>query len=255
MHKLLLVFAAIAATAMGQLFGNNGITKCSLLKPTNADCCFMLDSQHDRSRGSQDLTTSPYNINLVHANGKTLNKFSKTDSHSHTLWNLTALMDDPNNPGEQIIGKSIRLQLYAERSSDCFDQFWVQAHKLIPVNDHKARSGGEESIIAGSFVEFPGKAEFPKDSNGKKVGCDKRLFYKNTDATIVSADSTCKKEVDLEWIPPPKCTEDEKNIGNTLLCRLPKDLYFFTFTMGKSSEDQFWVGQTSFGFYVNILED
>ena len=34
-------------------------------------------------------------------------------------------------------------------------------------------------------------------------------------------------------------------------CRTKDDIFFFTFTMGDTSSKQFWVGQNSFGFYLD----
>ena len=88
-----------------------------------------------------------------------------------------------------------------------------------------------------------------------KVGCDKRLFGKNTEATVVSSTNNCQRELYLSWTPPPQCTQDQINTGATLLCRRQEDLYFFTFTVGNSQKDRFYIGQNSFGFYVNHRVD
>jgi len=140
------------------------------------------------------------------------------------------------------------MQLYTK--GECFDHFWVQANKLVTATS--------ESVLSGSFVEKPGEAEYPyyKTKNDAKhvVGCDeKTLFGKNTVATIVSADEKCDKDIELAWTPPPLCTQAQIKSKATLLCRQKEDLYFFTFTVGNSQTRNYYVGQNSFGFFVNPL--
>merc|ERR1711981_1240692 len=114
------------------------------------------------------------------------------------------------------------------------------------------------TMLAGSFNEIPDVAVYPYFflKNGeKKVGCDTSPSDKNTEATITSpgtlANNKCHREVNLVWNPPQKCTNDQITSGETSKCRVKEDIYFFTFTMGNTRKDKFWVGQNSFGFYVD----
>jgi len=93
--------------------------------------------------------------------------------------------------------------------------------------------------------------------NGEqKIGCENKGSNTNTKATIVSTfDHNCKREVNLAWTPPVKCTTEQIKNGETLNCRSKDDVYFFTFTVGSTKLDKFWVGQNTFGFYVNHFYD
>lgn len=242
MAKAVLLFSLFTTTSLvqGSLFG---ASTCQLLKPLDPECCFMTDSEHSRSQGSAPLSNSPFMMNLVTAKGKSLNKFEKTTLNNNNMWRLTPLKEDPNNPGNEIPGGPIRLQLAT--TDECFDQFWVQGHKLIMKT--------QETVLSGSFIEEPGVAEYPhQKTNGDRnnVGCDTRLFGKNTEATIVSPTSICQREIGLSWTPPPKCTQDQIRNGATHLCRQEEDVYFFTFTTGNSQKSRYYIGQNTFGFHV-----
>ena len=110
MFKILSVFVAVAATAKGQfgLFG--GGQQCSLIKPSDPQCCFMLDPEHEKSQGnSQDIARSPYLINLIGIKDKSFNKFERTASPN--LLKLSPLKDDPNDPAKQIKGGAVKMQV------------------------------------------------------------------------------------------------------------------------------------------------
>ena len=87
----------------------------------------------------------------------------------------------------------------------------------------------------------------------QKVGCDKSLSNNNQKATIVSHGKFDKERngVELAWNPPQKCTEEQIKEEDTMKCRAKNDLFFFTFTMGDTKSKLFWVGQNSFGFYLD----
>ena len=111
-------------------------------------------------------------------------------------------------------------------------------------------------MLVGSFKEVPELAIYPNSTmqDGKrKVGCDTDPSNISK-ATIVSSNSMhtmYKREVELAWTPPPKCRNDQIERGDTMKCRVENDLYFFTFTMGSTRDEKFWIGQNSFGFYVD----
>lgn len=228
---------------------------CAVLKPSNPDCCFMTDRNHERTQGAEPLHSSPYLMNLVTIGSKQLNKFEKVKLprgdlvNGTVIWKLTPLKRDPKNREKQIKGGPIKMQIYS--TSLCFDQFWVQAKKLIELPS--------TTVLAGSFDEIPNEAIYPyytKQNGERKVGCDTSNNNTNTEATITSSsalalNNKCQREVDLAWTPPPKCTNDQITSGDTSMCRSKDDLYFFTFTMGNTASDKFWVGQNSFGFYVD----
>lgn len=228
---------------------------CAVLKPSNPDCCFMTDRNHERTQGAEPLHSSPYLMNLVSIDSKQLNKFEKGKlprgdlGNGTVIWKLTPLKRDPHDREQQAEGGPIKMQIYT--TGMCFDQFWVQAKKLIELPS--------TTILAGSFEEIPDVAVYPqytKQNGERMVGCDNSPSNNNTEATIVSSSAVafnhnCPREVDLAWNPPQKCTPDQIISGDTLKCRVKDDLYFFTFTMGNTKNDKFWVGQNSFGFYVD----
>lgn len=232
---------------------------CVVVRPNNPDCCFMIDRDHDRTQGAEPLHTSPYLINLVSVGKKQLNMFEKVKRprddlvNGTVIWKLTPLKKDPQNRKQQIKGGPIRMQIYT--TGRCFDQFWVQAKKLIGLPS--------TTVLSGSFEEIPDLAEYPsytKQNGERKVGCDNDPSNNNTEATIVSAssialNSKCQREVDLAWNPPQKCTKDQITSGDTMKCRSKDDLYFFTFTLGNTANHKFWAGQNSFGFYVDHAYD
>ena len=84
---------------------------CAILKPSNPACCFMTDRNHERTQGSEPLSTSPYFINLVSGNKGQLNNFVKVAVNDTELWKLTPLKTDPENREEQIAGGPIKLQV------------------------------------------------------------------------------------------------------------------------------------------------
>lgn len=254
MMKVIVVLLTTTSLAQCALFG--GDDSCSLLTPTNPECCFMTDKDHKKSQalsGSLPLYNSPFIVNLVTANQKTLNKLEAREFQGNTIQKLTPLMNDPKNQGEQIPGGPVRIELTGRNT--CFDHFWVQGQKYLP---DKA-----EGELSGSFIEEQHVAEYPYtmiDSDaGKiknKVGCDKRLFGGKKEATVVSPTNKCQNSVILSWIPPPRCTQDQLNSGVTHLCRRDDDIYFFLFTMGNTqAENKFYIGQNTFGFYVSELVD
>ena len=54
--------------------------------------------------------------------------------------------------------------------------------------------------------------------------------------------------VELAWNPPQRCgVQQTKEVK----CRMKNDIFFFTFTMGNTKSKRFWVGQNSFGFYID----
>ena len=88
-----------------------------ILTPSNPDCCFMTDAEHERTKPfGQPLAKSPFKINLVAVGKRTLNKFEKAkyqDSDVFTnLWKLTPLQDNPSPTiDEQVEGGPIKLQV------------------------------------------------------------------------------------------------------------------------------------------------
>ena len=92
-------------------------TNCEgILTPSNPDCCFMIDPEHERTKPfGQPLEKSPFKINLVAAGKRALNKFEKAkyqDSDVFTnLWKLTPIQDQPNKE-EPVEGGPIKLQVY-----------------------------------------------------------------------------------------------------------------------------------------------
>ena len=86
-------------------------TNCAVLRPSNPDCCFMTDRNHERTQGSEPLSSSPYLINLVSGNKGTLNKFEKVTVNGTVLWKLTPLKRDPENREEKIPGGPIRMEV------------------------------------------------------------------------------------------------------------------------------------------------
>ena len=139
-------------------------------------------------------------------------------------------------------------QLYTSDWTNCFDQFWVQARKLVAFPS--------TTMLAGSFGEVPEVAVYPNATmqDGKrKVGCaeDPSNISKATIASPNFRLNICKTEVDLAWTPPPRCKGDQVRRGDTMKCRVEDDLYFFTYTMGSTRSGKFWVGQNSFGFSVD----
>jgi len=253
----LFIFALLTATSLvqGALFG--GDNSCELLTPTNPDCCFMTDKDHKKSQallGSLPLYKSPFIVNLVTANQKTLNKLEAREFQGNVIQKLTPLIDDSQNPGNQIPGGPVRIEL-TSNAGTCFDHFWVQGQKYLP---DKA-----EGELSGSFKEELHVAEYPYtmiESNSGKikntVGCDKRLFGGKKEATVVSPTNKCQNSVILSWTPPPKCTQDQLNSGASHLCRRNEDIYFFLFTIGNTKGgNKFYIGQNTFGFYVSELVD
>ena len=91
-------------------------TNCEgILTPSNPDCCFMIDPEHERTKPfGQPLEKSPFKINLVAAGKRALNKFEKAkyqDSDVFTnLWKLTPIQDQPNKE-EPVEGGPIKLQV------------------------------------------------------------------------------------------------------------------------------------------------
>ena len=91
-------------------------TNCEgILTPSNPDCCFMIDPNHERTKPfGQPLEKSPFKINLVAAGKQPLNKFEKAKYKNSdvftNLWKLTPLKEIPIN-GEQIEGGPIKLQV------------------------------------------------------------------------------------------------------------------------------------------------
>jgi len=231
-------------------------TNCEgILTPSNPDCCFMTDPEHERTKPfGQPLEKSPFKINLVAVGKRTLNKFEKAkyqDSDVFTnLWKLTPLQDNPNpSNDEQVVGGPIKLQLYNEDTQVSFDQFWIQAKKFVQP---------ESFQLAGSFNQIPNVAVYPNMTmhNGeRKVGCDDPNYEENISerATIVSHTSFDPERIGIElaWNPPPRCTEEQIESGQTMKCRKKEDIFFFTFTMGNTRTTKFYIGQNSFGFYVD----
>jgi len=226
-------------------------TNCEgILTPMNPDCCFMTDPDHERTKPfGQPLENSPYKINLVAVEKKQLNKFEKSTFNNSDMWTLTPLMDQAqNNVEEELMeGGPIRLQLYNDITKEGFDQFWVQAKKFVaPDSWH----------LAGDFIEIPNIAVYPNmtmHDGMRKVGCDKEVDNNNVKATIVSHRLFDYERygVELAWNPPQKCTDEQIESGETMKCRTKDSIYFFTYTMGDTATGKFWIGQNSFGFYVD----
>jgi len=226
-------------------------TNCEgILTPMNPDCCFMTDPDHERTKPfGQPLENSPYKINLVAVEKKQLNKFEKSTFNNSDMWTLTPLMDQAqNNVEEELMeGGPIRLQLYNDVTKEGFDQFWVQAKKFVaPDSWH----------LAGDFIEIPNIAVYPNmtmHDGMRKVGCDKEVDNNNIKATIVSHRLFDYERygVELAWNPPQRCTDEEVESGETMKCRTKDSIYFFTYTMGDTATGKFWIGQNSFGFYVD----
>jgi len=226
-------------------------TNCEgILTPMNPDCCFMTDPDHERTKPfGQPLENSPYKINLVAVEKKQLNKFEKSTFNNSDMWTLTPLMDQAqNNVEEELMeGGPIRLQLYNDITKEGFDQFWVQAKKFVaPDSWH----------LAGDFIEIPNIAVYPNmtmHDGMRKVGCDKEVDNNNVKATIVSHRLFDYERygVELAWNPPQRCTDEEIESGETMKCRTKDSIYFFTYTMGDTATGKFWIGQNSFGFYVD----
>jgi len=226
-------------------------TNCEgILTPMNPDCCFMTDPDHERTKPfGQPLENSPYKINLVAVEKKQLNKFEKSTFNNSDMWTLTPLMDQAqNNVEEELMeGGPIRLQLYNDVTKEGFDQFWVQAKKFVaPDSWH----------LAGDFIEIPNIAVYPNmtmHDGVRKVGCDKEVDNNNVKATIVSHRLFDYERygVELAWNPPQRCTDEQIESGETMKCRTKDSIYFFTYTMGDTATGKFWIGQNSFGFYVD----
>jgi len=226
-------------------------TNCEgILTPMNPDCCFMTDPDHERTKPfGQPLENSPYKINLVAVEKKQLNKFEKSTFNNSDMWTLTPLMDQAqNNVEEELMeGGPIRLQLYNDITKEGFDQFWVQAKKFVaPDSWH----------LAGDFIEIPNIAVYPNmtmHDGMRKVGCDKEVDNNNVKATIVSHRLFDYERygVELAWNPPQRCTDEQIESGETMKCRTKDSIYFFTYTMGDTATGKFWIGQNSFGFYVD----
>ena len=87
----------------------------------------------------------------------------------------------------------------------------------------------------------------------RKVGCDKDVDNNNVKATIVSHRLFDYERygVELAWNPPQRCTDEQIESGETMKCRTKDSIYFFTYTMGDTATGKFWIGQNSFGFYVD----
>jgi len=226
-------------------------TNCEgILTPMNPDCCFMTDPDHERTKPfGQPLENSPYKINLVAVEKKQLNKFEKSTFNNSDMWTLTPLMDQAqNNVEEELMeGGPIRLQLYNDVTKEGFDQFWVQAKEFVaPDSWH----------LAGDFIEIPNIAVYPNmtmHDGMRKVGCEKEVDNNNAKATIVSHRLFDYERygVELAWNPPQKCTDEQIESGETMKCRTKDSIYFFTYTMGDTATGKFWIGQNSFGFYVD----
>jgi len=223
-------------------------TNCEgILRPGNPDCCFMTDAKHERTKNwTQPLENSPYKINLVAVEHRTLNKFTKTKYNNTDMWKLTPLIDNMNT-NEQRPGGPIKLQIYADDSNRGFDQFWVQAKKFIAPSSW---------MLSGDFEEIPDVAIYPNETmhdGTQKVGCDNDVDNNNQKATIVSHSKFDEERngVELRWNPPQICTENQIKEGDTMKCRTKDDIFFFTFTMGDTGSKLFWVGQNSFGFYLD----
>jgi len=259
-----LFISLLVASARGSLFGrDNG---CNVMTPTNPDCCFMTNPDDPRAQnipGALPLTKSPYIMNLVTANGKSLNTLDRATFEGKQIWTLTPLMDDPNDSSKQMPGGPVKVELTTTR--ECFDHFWVQGHKFLPETG--------ESVLSGTFKEETKVAEFPffiSDSSDEnktiknKVGCDQSLFTRKTEATVSSPSKECKRSVILSWYPPPRCTPEQIKSGmaNSATCRLDEDIFFFLFTAGHTGNTRstppcidkkckFFVGQNTFGFYIS----
>ena len=119
--KLLYITLLISSTR-GSLFGrDNG---CNVMTPTNPDCCFMTNPDDPKAQnilGVLPLTKSPYIMNLVTANGKSLNKLDKASYEGKQIWTLTPLMDDPNDASKQMPGGPVRVEVGL-----CLEVFWIE---------------------------------------------------------------------------------------------------------------------------------
>ena len=71
--------------------------------------------------GVLPLTKSPYIMNLVTANGKSLNKLDKASYEGKQIWTLTPLMDDPNDASKQMPGGPVRVEVGL-----CLEVFWIE---------------------------------------------------------------------------------------------------------------------------------
>ena len=112
MKLFLLAFLTAISSTQGSLFG--GDKSCTIMTPTNPDCCFMTDKDDAKSQnlpGVLPLHKSPYLMNLVSANGKSLNRLEKAQFQGNQIWTLTPLMDDPKDSGKQIEGGPIRVEV------------------------------------------------------------------------------------------------------------------------------------------------
>ena len=109
--KLILV-SFLIVSAKGSLFGrDNG---CNIMTPTNPDCCFMTNPDDPRAQnipGTLPLTKSPYIMNLVTANGKSLNTLDKATYDGKQIWTLTPLIDDPNDSSKQVPGGPVKVEV------------------------------------------------------------------------------------------------------------------------------------------------
>jgi len=231
-------------------------TNCEgILTPSNPDCCFMIDANHERTKPfGQPLEKSPFKINLVAAGNRQLNKFEKAkykDSDVFTnLWKLTPLKNNPASPDvEPVEGGPIKLQLYNEDTHIMFDQFWLQAKKYVHPDSFQ---------LAGSFEQIPDVATYPNMTMAdgeRKVGCNDPNYADNAseETTIVSHTKFDPERigVELAWNPPPRCTEGQIESNDTMKCRKKDDIFFFTYTMGNTKLAKFYIGQNSFGFYVD----
>lgn len=213
--------------------------KCEgILTPTNPDCCFMTDPEHERTKPfGQPLETSPYKINLVTDGSKQLNNFEKAKFNNSDMWMLAPIKYVPNGVEYEVVDGPIKLQIYTD--TEAFDIFWVQAKKFVAPSSW---------MLAGSFVEKPLHAVYPK------AGCDKDEANHNEKATIVSHSNfnTERDGIELAWNPPRKCTEYQIANNETMKCRTKEDLFFFTYTTGNKDTGSFWIGQNSFAFYVDF---
>ena len=82
-----------------------------ILSPENPDCCFMTDAEHNRTKPfGQPLHNSPYKINLVAVEKRTLNNFTKSTYNNSQMWVLTPLRDNQYT-NKQTAGGPIKLQV------------------------------------------------------------------------------------------------------------------------------------------------
>ena len=119
----LFFLAFLTAISSTQCFLFGGANSCTLMTPTNPDCCFMTDKDDAKSQnlpGVLPLHKSPYLMNLVsyneNGNDKSLNRLQKAEyrddsGNSRQIWTLTPLMDDPKDSEKQIEGGPIRVEV------------------------------------------------------------------------------------------------------------------------------------------------